>query len=221
MRRLLIVSLVGTLTLFALVAGTASVAAAGSATSRYSAPLSTAINDLPVAAEDRDGYKRSKFKLWVDADSDGCNTRYEVLITEAEQSPTVGSGCRLTGGKWFSYYDGASWTDPADLDIDHVVALAEAWDSGASTWTANQREAYANDLDDPRTLIAVTDSVNQSKSDKDPTTWLPDNEQCRYVADWVAVKLRWGLNVDPDEQAALESVVATCPDDIVTVEVIG
>jgi Protein of unknown function (DUF1524) len=216
MRRLFIGIALGLLAPATLIVGTeTSVAAA----TMYSAPLSTAIGDLPVAAEDRTGYKRSKFKLWIDADGNGCNTRYEVLIAEAVQQPSVGSGCTLSKGQWFSYYDGASWTDPADLDIDHVVALAETWDSGASQWTAAQRQAYANDLGDPRTLIAVTDRVNQSKGDQDPTTWLPDNEQCRYLDDWVAVKIRWRLSIDTAEQAALQSLANGCADDTITVEV--
>ncbi len=69
-----------------------------------------------------------------------------------------------------SYYDDATWSDQADLDIDHVVALAEAWDSGASGWTTAQRRAFANDLGDERCLVAVTDSVNQAKGDEDPAT---------------------------------------------------
>ncbi len=181
--------------------------------------LSDAIAGLPVADEVRTGYDRDKFKLWVDADGDGCNARYEVLIEEAVETPTVGSRCKLTGGSWFSYYDGASWTDPADLDIDHVVALAEAWDSGASQWSADRRREYANDLGDPRTLIAVTDDVNQAKSDKDPTEWLPENDQCRYLVDWVAIKVRWQLSADAAELDALNSLAATCPDEEITVEI--
>ena len=97
----------------------------------YSAPLQTAISGLPVATEVRTGYARDKFRLWVDADGDGCDTRKEVLISEADDPVTVGSGCSLSGGRWFSYYDRVSWTDSGRIDIDHVVPLAEAWDSGA------------------------------------------------------------------------------------------
>lgn len=138
-----------------------------------SLPLRDAVASLPVAAENRTGYARSLFPLWVDADGDGCNARYEVLIAEAIITPSVGSGYKLTGGRWYSYYDGVYWTDPADLDIDHVVPLAEAWDSGARSWTTSRRQAYANDLSDSRTLVAVTENVNQAKGDRDPAEWLP------------------------------------------------
>jgi Protein of unknown function (DUF1524) len=181
--------------------------------------VADAIAGLPVADEVRTGYDRDLFKLWVDADGDGCNARYEVLIEEADDPPTVGSRCRLTGGRWFSYYDRESWTNPADLDIDHVVALAEAWDSGASQWSSDRRREYANDLDDYRTLIAVTDDVNQAKGDKDPTDWLPEYDQCRYLNEWVAVKVRWQLTIDPAELDSLNSLAATCPNEEITVEI--
>jgi Protein of unknown function (DUF1524) len=188
--------------------GQASVASAAS----VSMALRSAVSGLPVAGEVRTGYARSKFPLWVDADGDGCNTRQEVLIAEATTAPAVGSGCKLTGGRWVSYYDNASWTDPADLDIDHLVPLAEAWDSGARDWTTAQRQAYANDLGDPRDLVAVTDNVNQAKGDRDPAEWLPPlaGATCRYVDEWVAVKLRWRLSVDSAEKATLTDLAAGC-----------
>jgi hypothetical protein len=183
----------------------------------YSAPLSTAITDLPGATEDRTGYAREKFNHWVDADGDGCSTRNEVLIEEADDPVTVGTSCSLSGGRWYSYYDGASWTAPGDVDIDHMVPLAEAWDSGASGWSAGERESYANDLGDRRTLVGVTDSVNQTKGDQDPAEWLPELQQCRYLQEWVAVKHRWGLTVDTAERSALSSLAGGCSDVTITV----
>jgi hypothetical protein len=185
----------------------------------YSAPLVTAIGDLSVAAENRTGYQRTLFPLWDDADDDGCDTREEVLISEADDPPTVGSGCTITGGRWFSYYDRVSWTDKNRVDIDHVVPLAEAWDSGAGAWTTATREAYANDLGDYRTLIGVTDSVNQAKGDQDVAEWLPTYDTCRYLRDWVAIKHRWGLTVDSTEKAALAADVSTygCTNTTITV----
>jgi len=203
--------------------GLVTVATAGPAqAATVSQPLRTMVANLPVATEVRTGYDRDLFNLWIDADGDGCNTRYEVLIAEATTAPTVGSGCSLTGGAWYSYYDGATWTDPADLDIDHMVPLAEAWDSGARNWTAAQREAYANDLGDPRPLVAVTDNVNQSKSDQDPAEWMPSltSVYCRYITEWTADKTRWGLSVDSAEKSALTSYAAACTNSTVTVDVV-
>ena len=183
----------------------------------YSEPLRTAVEDLPVAAEVRTGYLRKLFPHWIDADSDKCSTRFEVLIAEADDPVTVGPGCKLSGGRWFSYYDGVSHDKPGSLDIDHVVALGEAWDSGARTWTTPIRRLYANDLGDYRSLVAVTAGENRSKGDKDPDEWLPDQQQCRYVKQWVAVKHRWGLTVDSDEKAALETLAAGCTNTKITV----
>ncbi len=183
----------------------------------YSAPLTTAIGSLTVATEVRTGYERSKFKHWVDADGDGCHTRNEVLIEEADDPVTVGSGCSLSGGRWFSYYDRVSWTDPGRIDIDHMVPLAEAWDSGARSWTAGQREAYANDLGDYRSLVGVTDSVNAAKGDQDIAQWLPTYDKCRYLREYVAVKLRWRLSVNSAEKTAMQNVAAGCTNVTITV----
>jgi hypothetical protein len=168
---------------------------------------------LVTAPEDRTGYDRSLFRHWIDADGDGCDTRREVLIAEAVVAPTVGGGCSLTGGEWISAYDGLVLTDASQLQIDHVVALAEAWDSGASAWTADRRMQFANDLDVSWTLIAVSGSSNQSKSDKDPADWLPPNpgDLCPFVSAWIAIKVRWQLSVDQRERDALTGLVAECP----------
>ena len=192
-------------------------AAPAHAAETYSAPMQTAIGSLPVATEVRTGYVRTAFKLWVDADGDGCDTRKEVLIAEADDPVTVGAGCSLSGGRWFSYYDRVSWTDSSRIDIDHVVPLAEAWDSGARNWTAAQRQSYANDLGDYRTLVGVTDSVNQSKGDQDPAQWMPTYDKCRYLREWVAVKIRWRLSVDSSEKSALQSLSSGCTNSTITV----
>ncbi|MFJ9461333.1 HNH endonuclease family protein [Kitasatospora sp. NPDC101447] len=184
-----------------------------------SAPLSEAIASLPVAEESREGYERTKFRHWIDADRNGCNTRAEVLIAEAVQAPAIGAKCALEGGVWVSPYDDLVFTDARLLDVDHVVPLAEAWDSGASAWTAGEREAYANDLGDGRSLVAVSARSNRAKADKDISEWLPPLEayRCTYLTDWTAVKTRWGLAVDGREREAMEHLVAGCPDETLTV----
>lgn len=155
-------------------------------------------------------YDRALFNHWTDTDGDGCNARYEVLIAESVTPVTVGSGCTLSGGSWISYYDGLAWTDPADVDIDHMVPLSEAWKSGAASWTPAQRAAFANDLDFGPSLVAVTDNENQSKSDRDPALWLPTDAavHCRYATEWVLVKYRWRLAVDTAEKTALSNLLA-------------
>ncbi|MFB7655007.1 MULTISPECIES: HNH endonuclease family protein [unclassified Streptomyces] len=184
--------------------------------------LTDAIAALPVADESRAGYDRDAFRHWNSGanPSDGCNTRAEVLIAEAVEPPTVGAKCRLTGGRWWSYYDQMWVTSASGLDIDHMGPLAEAWDSGASTWSAQRREAYANDLGADASLVAVTARSNRSKSDQDPAQWLPPATEahCRYVAEWVGTKLRWSLSADEAEAAALREVAVGCPGQTVTYE---
>ncbi|MGW2267096.1 HNH endonuclease family protein [Streptomyces koyangensis] len=174
--------------------------------------LADAIDQIPSAPESREGYKRTSFKHWVDADGDKCNTRAEVLIAESRVTPTVEARCRVVAGEWYSYYDGVTVDTPGGLDIDHMVPLAEAWDSGASAWTAGRREAYANDLDTPISLVAVTARTNRSKADKDPSEWLPPlaDAHCSYIADWVGTKLRWQLAADDAERAALTDIAEGC-----------
>jgi hypothetical protein len=165
---------------------------------------------LVVAADHTTGYNRALFKHWIDADKDGCNTRAEVLIEEAVTKPKVGTKCLLTGGKWLSAYDGKSVSKSSDLDVDHMVPLAEAWRSGAWKWSSSQRQAYANDLDDARALIAVTLSTNRSKGDKDPALWMPAKAQCTYVENWIAIKIKYSLTVDAKEATKLNALINSC-----------
>ncbi|MFF7413365.1 HNH endonuclease family protein [Streptomyces lydicus] len=192
--------------------------ASSSAGKNGSLRLTDAIDRLKTAREDRAGYERDKFHLWTDADHDGCDTRKEVLLAEAVKKPRQGRSCKLIGGSWRSYYDDKTVTDARKLDIDHVVPLAEAWDSGASKWTAQRREQYANDLGAERTLVAVSLGPNRTKGDKDPAEWMPPvkDATCTYVADWVSAKLRWKLTVDRAEQTKLQQVAAGCPGTKVT-----
>ncbi len=177
--------------------------------------LRTAVKQLPVARERPAGYRRDRFKLWVDADGDCHSTRDEVLA--AESTKPVNAGCHVRTGSWLSYYDRLRWRKASDVDIDHLVPLKEAWDSGARGWDAPTRERYANDLGDPRTLVAVTDNVNQSKSDRDPAEWLPTHGRCRYVREWTAVKIRWRLRVDAAEKRRLTRLAKHCPNSRLTV----
>jgi hypothetical protein len=170
------------------------------------------IAQLRVEPEFPSGYDRDLFGGWRDFDGDGCDTRREVLIAESQTPVSVGGGCSISGGQWYSAFDGVSTTDPSTFDIDHFVPLKEAWDSGAHAWDSNQRQRFANDLDYPGSLIAVSASSNRSKGASDPAQWLPPNAsyRCEYVRTWVEVKLRWNLSADPAEVSALRSVGASC-----------
>jgi Protein of unknown function (DUF1524) len=174
--------------------------------------LQELILELLVAAEVKDGYDRDLFRHWIDADGDGCNTRREVLIAEAKVKPSVFGDCDLTGGEWYSVYDQVTTNDPSDFDVDHFIPLKEAWDSGAYAWSSEKRKEFANDLGFGGSLIAVTASSNRSKSDRDPADWLPPNSgyHCRYITNWVKVKIRWGLTVDSAELATIKEFGNSC-----------
>jgi hypothetical protein len=176
------------------------------------APLS-----LVTAEDHNEGYDRSAFRHWLDADKDGCDTRAEVLIEEAIVKPKVGKKCALSGGKWRSQYDKLVTTNPSDLDIDHLVPLAEAWRSGAWAWTDKQREDFANDLTDSRALVAVSAKSNRSKGDKDYSQWSPklgegtfDWVGCNYLNAWVSIKMRYQLTMDKHEADWIDVGNITC-----------
>ncbi len=174
-------------------------------------PVLTLLNSLPVVPEHTSGYDRELFADWYDADGDGCDTREEVLIAERQAGRV--RGCTVVGGRWSSRYDRIVTTDSSSFDIDHRVALKEAWDSGAWRWSESARDAFANDLGYAPSLIAVSASSNRSKGDRDPAEWLPPNrgEWCRYARQWVAVKYRWRLAVDAAERSALTRILSGCP----------
>jgi hypothetical protein len=172
------------------------------------------LQTIRVENEYQVGYVRTLFEHWRDIDGDGCDSRDQVLKRDSISLPQVDPvNCNVVAGDWVSPYDGARWSNPSDIDIDHVVALKEAWDSGAWAWSAAQRKAFANDTSDSRTLLAVTDSVNQSKSDKDPSNWLPPLQSytCTYLGNWIAVKVRWNLSMDSSEFGRIKNLLqSTC-----------
>jgi len=170
------------------------------------------IGGLTIQPEVAGGYDRDLFRHWIDADGDGCDTRREVLIAESTTRVSVGSGCSLDGGTWVSAFDGVSTTDASKFDVDHFVPLAEAWRSGAHSWDSTTRQNFANDLGYEMSLIAVSASSNRSKSDRDPSKWMPPSSsfKCEYVYSWIQVKTRWKLTVDSAEANALRTNWSGC-----------
>jgi hypothetical protein len=173
----------------------------------------TVYNALRVALErPRVGYSPEAFGTWTDADADGCDTRAEVLIADSQIEPVVGPACAV-GGRWLDAYDGSTTSDPLLVDVDQIVPIAEAWDSGADAWDAARREAFANDLEYEDALMAVLASSKAARAEADPATWMPARAEfrCEYAQRWVAMKYRWRLSADPAEAAALDAIFAGCP----------
>ncbi|MEJ3742238.1 DUF1524 domain-containing protein [Actinomycetes bacterium KLBMP 9797] len=155
------------------------------------------------------GYSRERFPHWRDTGRN-CDVRDTVLQRDGNEVRL--SGCNVVGGRWFSPYDKKTLADPSDVDIDHMVPLANAWRSGANEWKDQQRGDFANDLTRPQ-LIAASASSNRSKGDQDPSQWKPTNRDywCTYARDWIAVKHFWRLTVTTAEKSALTDMLGTCP----------
>lgn len=168
------------------------------------------LNAITVAAEgSMTGYSRDLFPHWVTVG--GCDTRETVLKRDGS-GVVVGSNCYPTAGTWFSQYDGVTVSPASGVDIDHVVALAEAWRSGANAWTTSRRQSFANDLTRPQ-LIAVSAASNRSKGDQDPSTWQPTRTsyRCTYSRMWIRSKYYWGLRMQSGEKSAVQGMLNTCP----------
>ena len=182
-------------------------------------PYEQLLAQVRIAPESDGGvdYDREEYmpRGWEWTDRPGCNVREVVLIAEARSISEVDQDCRPLDGVWVSWYDGERFDDASDLDIDHMVPLAEAHDSGSARWTAERKSAYANDLELAAALTAVSASSNRRKSADDPAEWKPPlrSAWCQYALDWIAVKVKWSLSADQREVDALRVMLGTCPDD--------
>ncbi|CUW29839.1 MULTISPECIES: HNH endonuclease family protein [Streptomyces] len=177
----------------------------------------TAVDSLTVKGRaPRTGYSRERFgTAWADTDSNSCDTRDDILKRDLKEVRFTGGTCKVSSGlldpdpysgKDITYRRGRS-----KVDIDHVVALSDAWQKGARYWDPGKRIALAND---PLNLLAVDAGTNRGKGDGDAATWLPPNKayRCTYVAAQVAVKKKYGLWVTAAERAAMKKVLAGCPE---------
>lgn len=148
-------------------------------------------------------FNRDEWGYWLDYDKDCQDTRQEVLIAESEILVTFTDEkkCRVATGKWTDVYTGSVFLTPSGIDIDHVVSIKEAHDSGGHAWDRDKKRAYFNDLNNPAHLIAISSSANRSKGDKQPHEWMPPNKNywCKYLGSWVLIKYKWELNMDEAE----------------------
>src|SRR5699024_10622550 len=178
---------------------------------------------LPVKGRaPKTGYDRDLFGSgWVDVDRNGCDTRNDLLardLTQVDTKPGTG-GCVVLRGTLVDPYGGATLafvrgnTTSTAVQIDHVVALSDAWQKGAQGWEAGVRVAFAND---PLNLLAVDGPLNASKGDGDTATWLPPRKdvRCAYVARQVAVKAKYGAWVTQAERDAMVQVLTACPGEV-------
>jgi len=182
---------------------------------RSAPPARAALEELPVKGRaPKTGYSRQAFGAgWRDVG--GCDTRDRMLRRDLSRKAFVPSDdCRVLSGHLKDPYTATAITfvrgGPSEVDIDHVVALGDAWQKGAQQWSSARRVALAND---PLNLLSVQASANRQKGDGDAATWLPPNKafRCRYVARQIAVKRKYGAWVTRAEHDAMARVLAKCP----------
>jgi len=166
------------------------------------------------------GYSRAQFgPAWEDVNVNGCDTRNDILKRDLSEKVFKDS-CIILSGVLADPYSGESINflrgvaTSSLVQIDHVVALSNAWQTGAFKLSIEKRTAFAND---PLNLLAVKGALNSQKSDGDAATWLPPRKsyRCAYVARQVAVKAKYGLWLTPPEKAAIEKIILTCPKQLV------
>ena len=168
------------------------------------APVSS---DLPA-------YDRDEWRHWIDEDGDCQDTRQEALVAESVSPVEFADSdqCRVASGEWLDPYTGVLYADPSDLEIDHLVPLANAHDSGGWVWSESRKRVYANDLSFAGHLVAVHGPANRAKGKSGPEDWQPPASSywCQYAIDWITVKNSWGLTATEAEFAALAEMLDTC-----------
>jgi len=173
------------------------------------------LDEIPTRPEvNDDGYDRDEWRHWVSVSDDpkwrpvvrgrsGCDTREGVLIRDGWKVRT-GKGCRIVSGTWRTNYDQRRHTSPATIQMDHIVPLKEAHESGAASWPAAKKEEFAND---PLNVVASTGSLNSAKGNKDIAEWRPEYDRCGYVAAWVLIKQEYGLSMDALEKQTARRIL--------------
>ena len=178
--------------------------------------ISTRSMELAVAEVPTDlpDYDRGDWKHWVDEDGDCQNARHEVLVHESlvDVKFKEPNNCQVATGEWLDPFTGETITDATKLDVDHMVPLKNAHDSGGWAWDKDRKKAYANYMMYEDHLIAVTASANRKKGAKGPEDWKPSNEAywCDYAKDWIEIKSQWKLTTTNAEWTALEEMTETC-----------
>jgi hypothetical protein len=183
------------------------------ASARSASPPSSAATASTATATptSRPAYSRDEFGTgWTDPDHNGCDARQDAIRAATTNRTTAGP-CKITQADVYDRYTGRTYpnANPTNFDIDHVVALHDAWNSGAYTWTRARRVAFAND---PADVVLTTASANRSKGDQDPSTWAPASHDgaCFYARTYRAIKLRWRLHTTGPQRAAIRRTLATC-----------
>ncbi len=166
----------------------------------------------PLVAEpdpDVPNYDRDHFAGWLDSDGDCVNTRHEILQAEAVDYSMNAAECAVDSGEWFDPYTNRTFTNPRDLDVDHVVALADAWVSGAWAWADELLDNFSNDFGN---LNAIAAGENRSKSARGPAGYSPTaaGARCQYLVQYATVKINWRLSITPEDFGVVAAGLSDC-----------
>ena len=196
---------------------------ASTITAKAAAPslnLSQVIEQIPVKGRaPKTGYAREQFgQAWADVNRNGCDTRNDILGRDLTGKIFKAGtrNCVVLSGDLLDPYSGTvihflrGESTSSEVQIDHIVSLSNAWQTGAFQLTLEKRTALAND---PLELLAVKGSLNLQKSDGDAATWLPPlkSYRCEFVARQIAVKYKYGLWLTKPEKAVIVSILSKCP----------
>ena len=175
------------------------------------AVLTLTVVEVPSDLPD---YDRGDWKHWIDEDKDCQNARHEVLIHESKIDVKFKDdrNCQVAAGEWLDPFTGDTLTDATKLDVDHMVPLKNAHDSGGWAWDKKRKADFANYMVYEDHLIAVTASANRKKGAKGPEGWKPSNKGhwCDYATDWIDIKVKWDLSATKAEWTALQEMLGTC-----------
>jgi hypothetical protein len=186
---------------------------AGSTKSEFD-NLSIPLLTISSASDSVPSYDRDDWRHWIDSDGDCQNTRHEVLVEESiiPVAFTDARKCNVLEGQWLALFSGVNVFTATELDVDHMVPLANAHKSGGWAWDYERKREYANNLSYKGHLIAVTASANRSKGARGPEDWRPadKNYWCLYSIDWITIKAAWGLTATQQEWDALVEMLDSC-----------
>ena len=173
----------------------------------------TKLETTSSSSSDCPKYDRSDYSHWIDADGDCQDTRVEVLVAEniGTISYLTDSSCKVVTGSWYDPFTDTTFSTASRLDVDHMVPLKEAHESGAYLWSSSKKKEFANELSPSETLIAVSGSANRSKGSRDPAEWLPTNTSYHttYATNWASIKVKWDLTADAEEITTLKSLLGS------------
>jgi len=160
-------------------------------------------------------YERKDWGRWNDEDKDCQDTRQEVLIRDSSVDVTLDErGCKVVAGKWIDPYDGSEILESSKVDVDHVIALQDAHESGGWQWSYEEKRLFANDLSN---LKASSQSTNRSKGARGPDEWLPplDTARCSYIEEWVGLKEGYELGMGEGEYTRITYMMEICSQGLV------